>query len=172
MNAGIHAKTFQRDWIGSPGRQKGGETVEFALHAALVFLLFFGIIEFAIAMYDQGTMVHASRVGAREASLYWLDVTQITPESDPGNDQRAKPSEIEAAVKTFSDRFLVSFTGADAVVDIFHGGVRINNLATTVVGAQDTVRADVSLLYRAPVTAALAHLLDLNLSARAEMRVE
>lgn len=172
MNAYTQRKPFQRGWAGWPSRQKGGETVEFALHAVLVFLLFFGIIEFSIAMYDQGTMVHASRVGAREASLYWLDVTQITPQSDPQDDQRVSPSAIEDAVTEFSDRFLVSFTGAEAVVDIFHEGVRINDLETRVVGAQDAVRTDVSLLYRAPVTAALAQLMDLDLLARAEMRVE
>lgn len=143
--------------------------------AGWIFFLFFAVIEFSIAMYDQGTLIHGSRLGAREASLYWLDVTQMGPDTDPLDDQRIMPSHVEKVLKTdFVDRFVVSFSGQETSVDIRHEGARINDLDTRVVGPGDRVSVDLSFAHGAPVTAALAHLIDLglNLGARAEMRVE
>ena len=99
MNANIrNSGPAQGSWFGRHRRQQGSETVEFALLATFIFLLLFAIIEFSIAMYDQGTLVHSARLGAREASLYWLDVTAITPDSDPEDDQRVKPDWIEETI--------------------------------------------------------------------------
>ncbi|MBK1719250.1 TadE/TadG family type IV pilus assembly protein [Thiocystis violacea] len=172
MNANIPNKLRLRGWIGRRRCQWGGETVEFALLAGLFFLLLFGIIEFSIAMYNQGILLHSSRVGAREASLYWLDVTQISLDSDPEDDQRVKISEVDDAITNFAGRFMISFTDATTAVAILHEGQRIDSMDTRPVGAGERVRVDLSFLYRAPVTAALAGLLDMDMAARAEMRVE
>lgn len=153
-------------------RQRGAEVVEFALLASLIFLLLFAIIEFSIAMYNQGTLVHAARAGAREASLYWIDVSQLLPTSDPEDDQRMKPSEVEATISNYIDRFIISFTGEAPTMEIALRDVSIPNADTLVVNAGDNVSVDLSFTYRAPVTAALANILDQDMTSRAVMRVE
>ena len=52
-------------------RQRGATIVEFAITASFSIGLLFLIIEFGIAMFNQGLLMHAARVGARVASLYW-----------------------------------------------------------------------------------------------------
>jgi hypothetical protein len=49
--------------------QKGAAMVEFALIALLFFILLFGIIEFARAMFVYNTLVEATRRGARTAAV-------------------------------------------------------------------------------------------------------
>ena len=156
---------------GPARRQWGGDTVEFTLFAAMIFLLLFAIAEFAVAMYDQGALLHSARVGAREASLYWIDVRQLTPDSDPGSDQRIKPAEVERAVSSFTDSFLFGFDGQQAELTL--QSQPIGNLGDTMpVSPGDQVDLQLSYVYRAPVTGALARLMDLSMSARGVMRVE
>jgi Flp pilus assembly protein TadG len=49
--------------------QKGAAMVEFAIIALLFFMLLFGIIEFARAMFVYNTLVEATRRGARTAAV-------------------------------------------------------------------------------------------------------
>jgi Flp pilus assembly protein TadG len=49
--------------------QRGAAMVEFALIALLFFMLLFGIIEFARAMFVYNTLVEATRRGARVAAV-------------------------------------------------------------------------------------------------------
>jgi hypothetical protein len=173
MKAGIQYMVRQRAWFRRRRRQDGGETVEFALLVGLTFLLLFGIIEFSIAMYDQGALIHASRTMAREASLFWVDVTQMGPDTDPEDDQRINTSEVEDAVSDYLDQYMISFTEAEP--DLFLQGQPIGSLPEQlIVGDQPDRRVNVrsELLYHAPVTSALADLLDIDMVAPATMGAE
>jgi hypothetical protein len=170
MNILSSTRKKRRSGRNSRKRQRGGETIEFALLAALVFLLLFGIIEFAIAMYNEGVIVHSSRVGAREASLFWVDINQLSM-TNPETNQRIKTSEVESAASDFADRFLVSFSGA--ATKIRFQDQPISDVADTlIVGPGDEVSVRVSLDYRAPVSGAIAHLANMNLAGQSVMRVE
>lgn len=50
--------------------EKGVSAVEFALIAPLLFVLTFGIVEFALLLFDQAVVTNASREGARAAIVY------------------------------------------------------------------------------------------------------
>ncbi|MEA3277444.1 MAG: TadE family protein [Pseudomonadota bacterium] len=152
-------------------RQAGGEVLEFAITAALVFALLFGIIEFSVGMFDQGTLVNAARVGAREASLFWVDPENIDPDN-PELNQRVKTSEVADAIAAYTDDFLIAFF-AEPSPEVQFQGQPIEDVADTfVVGPGDEVAVRLTLGYRPAVTAVLVDVLDLNLAAQAVMRVE
>jgi len=48
-------------------RQRGAETVEFAITLPVILILFFAFVEFGIAFCDQAVIANASRAAAREA---------------------------------------------------------------------------------------------------------
>jgi Flp pilus assembly protein TadG len=50
--------------------EKGVSAVEFALIAPLLFFLTFGIVEFALLLFDKAVVTNASREGARAAIVY------------------------------------------------------------------------------------------------------
>jgi Flp pilus assembly protein TadG len=67
--------------------QEGIAGLEFALIAALFFMIIFGIIEFGVIMYSKGIVTNASREGARFGVIY----------SSP----RKTASEIQAKVEDY-----------------------------------------------------------------------
>lgn len=171
MAVSLSTVLHRRRRAGRRAKQSGAETVEFAMLAASVFLLLFAIVEITIALYNQGTLAHAAQVGAREASLYWLDVTQILPDSDPASDQRIKTSEVADAISDWAGSYMVSFSGATPVVKL-QGQPLASLPSTPVVAPGDRVTVDLSFVYGAPVTKALADLFDLNMAAQSVMHVE
>ncbi len=52
--------------------QQGAAALEFALVAPLFLLLWFGIMDFGLAMYAKGLITNASQEGARYGSIYQL----------------------------------------------------------------------------------------------------
>lgn len=48
-----------------PHPQKGAAAVEFALILPILLLVFFGIVELSLALYDKAILTNASREGAR-----------------------------------------------------------------------------------------------------------
>lgn len=48
-----------------PQQQKGAAAVEFALILPILLLVFFGIVELSLALYDKAIITNASREGAR-----------------------------------------------------------------------------------------------------------
>jgi len=52
--------------------QQGAAALEFALIAPLFFILFFGVLDFGLAMYAKGLITHASQEGARYGTIYHL----------------------------------------------------------------------------------------------------
>jgi hypothetical protein len=68
-------------------RQKGLYIVEFALVAGLFFVLLFGIIEFARALFTWNTLTEATRRGARLAAVCPVghaSIANVTVFNDPG----------------------------------------------------------------------------------------
>lgn len=59
--------------------EKGVSAVEFALIAPLLFVLTFGIIEFACLLFDKAVVTNASREGARAAIVYNTNGSTYTP---------------------------------------------------------------------------------------------
>lgn len=161
------------------GPQRGAATVEFALTIGLSLALMVAIIEFAVAMYNQGVLVHATRLGTREASLFWVDPAQITQDSDPRNDQRIHRDTVVNGVRDWTHRFVVSST-SDVTDDplfrlpqetLFLNGETVM-AETPVVATRDEVRIDSEFQFRGPVTSVLSGTFNYTQSARADMRVE
>jgi hypothetical protein len=146
--------------------------VEFALTIALSLTLMFAIIEFAVGMYDQGVLVHATRVGAREASLFWVDPPQITSDSDPRQDQRIHRDTVLDAVTDWTENFVVSFTAEDPDDPVLRLDGATVATATPVVAPGARVSIDTAFRFRGPVTSALSGAFDYTQRARAVMRVE
>lgn len=120
-------------------RQRGSELVEFVILFPLTLFMVFALIEFSIAMFNYGVLIQAAREGAREGSLYWVDVTQITPDSDPAADQRISRAEVDRRIGDWT-RFLINF--GDAGVQT-QDCIPMAGGATIVAGAGDEVRCGI-----------------------------
>jgi hypothetical protein len=74
--------------------------VEALLTIIATFFLILAIIDFSVAVYDNGAVVGASRVGARQASLFWIDPSTYDPD-DLENNIRIKESMIRSGVDAY-----------------------------------------------------------------------
>ena len=81
--------------------------MEFMLTLLFFLFVFFMIIEFAIVTYDRGTMNNAARLGARQASLYWVDPTCFE-ETRPQTNQRLKPAMVDTAMTFIEGNWLIN----------------------------------------------------------------
>jgi len=94
------------NWIGrrrvrrSLRRQAGAETVELALTLVLFFFIVFTILDFSLAAYNKGAVVTASRIGARQGSLFWIDPNNYDRTAPTAN-VRIKQTMISSAVSPF-----------------------------------------------------------------------
>lgn len=79
-------------------RQKGAAAVEFALILPILLLVFFGIVELSLALYDKAVLTNASREGARAG---------IVLSSPPVTD-----TQISAVVQTYTQGALLSLRAA------------------------------------------------------------
>lgn len=61
-----------------PACEKGSAIIEFAFVLPVLLILFFGIIEFSVALYDKAIITNASREGARAGILYTGSATAVT----------------------------------------------------------------------------------------------
>lgn len=77
----------------------GAAVIEFALVVPLLLVLVFGIIEFAILMYDKAMITNASREGARAG------ITVRAP--------RMSTTEIVNKVNDYCQDYLITFDPAD-----------------------------------------------------------
>lgn len=98
--------------------EKGVSAVEFALIAPLLFALTFGIIEFALLLFDKAVVTNASREGARAAIVFNTDGTDYTPLSDV---------DIQKVVTDYATGYLVNLGNA-------------NNTPVVVIDPPDTER--------------------------------
>jgi hypothetical protein len=110
MNANRDLHQFSRGGTGRPRRQKGGETVEFAIFAGVFFLMVFAIIDMSVAMFNQGVTMQAARYGARQGTLYWVDPDDYAP-TDPTGNIRVKEDMMVSAIDYYGDNILMNFNG-------------------------------------------------------------
>lgn len=57
---------------------KGSAIIEFAFVLPVLLILFFGIIEFSVALYDKAILTNASREAARAGVMYIGPATRLT----------------------------------------------------------------------------------------------
>lgn len=146
---------------------RGASMVEFALVAPLLFLLLFGIIEFGVIMYDQVALRNASREGARQAALYY-----VNPATGEATGLCSKPcSEIEPTVNGLLNNRLFSL-GGDSAIPSCGNGLAVSCSNEEPQGAVYSVQTNYT--YKCLVV----HLLtagfvpEVNLSSTAVMRSE
>ena len=82
--------------------RKGTAIVEFAFVLPVLLLIFMGIIEFSLALYDKAVLTNASREGARAG------IVSKSP--------RVPDGDIRTVVKNYCQTFLVTF-GSDTLED-------------------------------------------------------
>ena len=164
-------------------RQRGSTIVEFAITASFSIGLLFLIIEFGIAMFNQGLLMHAARVGARVASLYWED-----PNSGPPKLQKLPNTRIRNATNAWRDMAIKltaetpetwicwykKGTEPDTTDEAVKNTVcQADKLPGEPVQADDMVMVRTRLEYVGPISQALTGFgLNLTLGSLAVMRVE
>jgi len=127
--------------VGSIRYQNGAETVEFAVTLLFFFIVFFMIIDFAIAMYDRGTMVNAARDGSRQGSLYWVDPVLFDPLT-PLQNQRLKRSMVDTVV-TWNENLLIDPGGSGLTADLQINMTSMTG-ATAIVTTNDLVSVGIN----------------------------
>jgi Flp pilus assembly protein TadG len=90
--------------------EQGAAAIEFALVLPLLIILFFGIIEFSVILYDKAMITNASREGARVGIVYRFDAETETS-SHPSDD------EIRDTINNYIQNHLISL-GASSTADI------------------------------------------------------
>ncbi|RTQ99640.1 TadE/TadG family type IV pilus assembly protein [Halomonas nitroreducens] len=155
-------------------RQRGSETVEFAISATLLFLLLFGIIEFSVALFDKATLTNASREGARTGILFRPDTRPDFATYDLQCDTVAANSENEAirsAVCDYAEQFLISLGGpADMAIQVQRSDLNANG----VFDAGDDLVVNVNYPYQYLILPGFIDALEgvLDLSSTIVMRAE
>ena len=86
-------------------KQQGAETVEFMITLLLFLLVFFMIVDFAIAIYDRGTIINAAREGSRQSTLFWVDPSLFDP-TTPDQNQLLKKTMV-TSVMTWAETNLL-----------------------------------------------------------------
>jgi len=81
--------------------QRGTAIVEFAVVLVLVFLLFFGIVEFALMLFEKAVITNASREGARAGIVSRPPEEELTPD------------EIRAIVKNYCLPYKINIRDED-----------------------------------------------------------
>ncbi len=150
--------------------QQGAETIEFMITFLLFLLVFFMIIDFAIALYNRGTVINASREGGRQASLFWVDPDLFDP-TTPEQNQRLKRAMPDS---------VMSWTASNLLIDPDRGGLamtlRINGTemlgATQQVSSVDQVSVDVTYPHNYLVISAFAGVTGLPLTSSFTLGVE
>jgi Flp pilus assembly protein TadG len=82
--------------------EKGVSAVEFALIAPLLFVLTFGIVEFALLLFDKAVITNASREGARAAIVYRVN------DDDPPVYAPLSIPDIQEVVTDYANDYLIN----------------------------------------------------------------
>jgi hypothetical protein len=150
-------------------KQKGAETVEFAIVAPLLFFVIFAIIEFSMMLYNLAIITAGSREVAREASMYRIEPRPGQPNF--GRPIRPTNENANDAVADFFNRFpIISLAGGAAPVP--------NANAVAARGGRDAVEVAPEFTHNFVVLQPLAALSGgalsggVNLNARSVMMYE
>jgi len=151
--------------------ESGVAAVEFAIIAALFFVLLFGIIEFSLLLYDKAVITNASREGARTAILF-------TPPNPVGTDcygNAKTQAQIQALIDAYVTDRLISFTGGDPSVAVAADpGTYVDNDANGCLSRGDYRTVTVVFSYDFLLLPGFINSLSggLNLDAATTMRME
>ena len=72
----------------------------------LFMLVFFMIVDFAIALYDRGAINNAAREGSRQASLFWVDPDLFDPET-PDQNQLLRKTMVTSVMTWVENNLLI-----------------------------------------------------------------
>ena len=90
----------------------GVAILETALVLSLLFLILFGIMEFATLFFNRGVIINASREGARFGAVFNVDPSsgyEASPKTD---------AEITQRVLNYSEGHLISFQSASSTPNV------------------------------------------------------
>jgi hypothetical protein len=155
--------------VGRP-RQRGAETVEFMITLLLFLLVFFMIIDFAITMYNRGTVINASREGARQASLYWVDPLLFDPMT-PASNQLLKRSMVESVMTWTETNLLIDPQAVGQTMTLQLNAVEMVD-PTLPVSSDDVVTVDVNFPHSYLVITAMTGVEGPNLASSETLGVE
>jgi Flp pilus assembly protein TadG len=149
-----------RWWKGRRSDDRGAAMVEFAIVMPLLFLILFGIIEFAIAFNDYQSIRQGARDGARQAVV-----------NDYGNDTSCGIDGTAATAPANAQRIICTTKDRTGLGDDVRVGLRVTENAPSGF-KNDTVKICTVRLVD-PVTGLLDPFLeDRPLRTEVEMRVE
>jgi lipopolysaccharide/colanic/teichoic acid biosynthesis glycosyltransferase len=151
-------------------RQRGAETIEFLLTFLLFLLVFFLIVDMAIAFYNRGTVIYASREGARQASLFWIDPDLFNPLT-PASNQLLKISMVESVMNSTEANLLIDPEAAGLTMTLQVNGVEMIN-PTQPVSSNDVARVDVSFPHSYLMITAMTGIEGPNLASTETLGVE
>ncbi|MCU7917867.1 MAG: pilus assembly protein [Candidatus Thiodiazotropha sp. (ex Dulcina madagascariensis)] len=123
-------------------RHRGAETVEFMLTLLLFLLVFFLIVDAAIALYNRGTIINASREGARQASLFWVDPLLFDP-TTPELNQLLKRSMVDSVINWTESNLLIDQEAVGLTMTLRINTVEMVN-PTQHVSSTDVASVDIS----------------------------
>ena len=108
----------------------------------LLFLfVFVMIIDIAIAIYNRGAIINASREGARQASLYWVDPLLFDP-TTPEQNQLLKRSMVDSVMTWTEQNLLIDAEAVGLTVTLQVNATNMLN-ATEHVTSTDLVSVDI-----------------------------
>jgi hypothetical protein len=151
-------------------RQRGAETVEFMLTLLLFLLVFFLIVDLAIALYNRGTVINASREGARQASLFWIDPLLFDPLT-PATNQLLKRSMVES-VMTWTETNLLIDPQANGQTMTLQVNAMDMVVPTLPISSADRVSVDVNFPHTYLVITGMTGIEGPNLASTENLGVE
>jgi hypothetical protein len=146
------------------------ETVEFMLTLLLFLLVFFLIVDIAIAMYNRGAVINASREGARQASLFWVDPLLFDP-TTPSQNQLLKRAMVESVMTWTETSLLIDPETAGLTMTLQVNAVEMVD-PTQPVSSTDVASVDISFPHSYLVVTALTGIEGPNLSSTETLGVE
>jgi hypothetical protein len=155
---------------GAKQQQRGAETVEFMLTLLLFLLVFFLIVDVAIALYNRGTVINASREGARQASLFWVDPLLFDP-TTPELNQLLKRSMVESVMTWSETNLLIDPEAVGQTMTLRVNAAEMVDPACHV-SSNDVVSVDVSHPHSYLVITALSAVEGPNLTSTETLGVE
>jgi Flp pilus assembly protein TadG len=151
-------------------KQRGAETIEFLLTFLLFLLVFFLIVDMAIAFYNRGTVINATREGARQASLFWIDPALFNPLT-PASNQLLKRAMVETVMSSTETNLLIDPEAAGLTMTLQVNAVEMIN-PTQPVSSNDLARVDVGFPHSYLMITAMTGVEGPNLASTETLGVE
>ena len=153
-----------------PHPQRGAEVAEFVLTLPVFFLVFFMVVDFAITLFDQGTITTASRIGTRQATLFWNDPDLFDP-TTPLLNRRVKKAMVDSVVTWAEVNLLIKPGSSGLTADFEVNGATVTG-ATQVIATADVVGVNITYPHTFIGLMAFAGLSGLSMGAESTLVVE